>query len=277
MYRVKKALNHNAVVVVGADECQEYLILGKGIGFGKKVTEIVEPRKEDTVYSMKEYTERGGAEDIVNAVSPECLEIADMVLCEAENTFGKIDKSILFPLSDHIAFAVKRIKNNEQISNPLTDDIRILFHAEYKVAESVKPVLKEKMGIDIDEHEIGYIALHVHTAIDHENISHSMMMAQAVRDCISMVEEETGKKINVMSFSYNRLMNHVRYMIARALSGEKIKLNLNDYMETKFPTEFQMATTICNSIGKKLKCKFDDTEIGYLAMHIERVTSGELD
>ena len=53
MYRVKKALNHNAVVAIDAEKCQEFLILGKGIGFGKKVTEYVEPRAEDTVYSMK--------------------------------------------------------------------------------------------------------------------------------------------------------------------------------------------------------------------------------
>ena len=52
MYRVKKALNHNAVVAIDAEKCQEFLILGKGIGFGKKVTEYVEPRAEDTVYSM---------------------------------------------------------------------------------------------------------------------------------------------------------------------------------------------------------------------------------
>ena len=69
MYRVKKALNHNAVVAIDAEKCQEFLILGKGIGFGKKVTEHVEPRAEDTVYSMKECTERGEAEDIVNEVS----------------------------------------------------------------------------------------------------------------------------------------------------------------------------------------------------------------
>ena len=36
-----------------------------------------------------------------------------------------------------------------------------------------------------------------------------MQIARAVRECISLVEQETGKKINVMSLSYNRLMNHV--------------------------------------------------------------------
>ena len=256
MYRVKKALNHNAVVAIDAEKCQEFLILGKGIGFGKKVTEYVEPRAEDTVYSMKECTERGEAEDIVNEVSPVCLEIADAVINKAEEEFGNIDRRILFPL---------------------TPDIRVLFHSEYKVAEEIKPLLLEKMGVEIDEHEVGYIALHIHSAIDTENVSQSMIIAQGVRECISMVEAETGRKINVLSISYNRLMNHIKYMIARALKGEKIKLNLNDYMENKFPQEFQMAITICDNIGHLLKLSFDESEIGYLAMHIQRVTSGELD
>lgn len=277
MYRVKKALNHNAVVAIDAEECQEFLILGKGIGFGKKVTEYIEPGKEDTIYSMKEYTERGQAGDIVNQVSPECLEIANSILNEAEKEFEKIDRRILFPLADHIEFAIQRIKNNEQISNPLTEDIRVLFHMEYKVAEKIKPLLKKKMGIEIDEHEIGYIALHIHSAIDTENVSQSMIIAKGVRECISMVEEQTGRKINVLSISYNRLMNHIKFMIARGLKGESIKLNLNDYMESKFPEEFQMAITICDNIGQMLRISFDESEIGYLAMHIQRVTSGELD
>ena len=134
MYRVKKALNHNAVVAIDAEKCQEFLILGKGIGFGKKVTGYVEPREEDTVYSMKECTVRSEEECFVNEVCIVCLEIADAVLNKAEEEFGNIDRRILFPLADHIEFAVKRIKNNEQISNPLTPDIRVLFHSEYKVA-----------------------------------------------------------------------------------------------------------------------------------------------
>lgn len=65
-------------------------------------------------------------------------------------------------------YAVRRIKNREQISNPLTEDIRLLFHREYKVAQSVQPLLWERMKVKIDEHEIGYIALHVHAAIEDE-------------------------------------------------------------------------------------------------------------
>lgn len=277
MYRIRKILNHNTIIVINMDDNLEYLLMGKGAGFQKKVGERIEQRSEDTVYSLQKLTDRGDAREIVKSVSPLCLELANEVLKEAQKEFGEVDRAILFPMADHIEFAVQRIKNHEQISNPLTDDIRVLFYKEYKVAQCIVPLLWEKLKVRIDEHEVGYIALHIHSAIDHEKVSQAMMITQAVRECITMVEKQTGKKIDVMSLSYNRLMNHVRYMVARALKKERIKLNMNDYMEIKFPESFRTATTVCDEIGRSLKCTLDEVEIGYLAMHIERVAGDEME
>lgn len=275
MYRVRKALNHNTLIAISMENNQEYLLIGKGIGFGKKVSERFEiPENiECTVYSLHEQTERGKAMDLIKGIEPVYLEIAGKVLAKSEEVFGKIDKNILFPMADHIAFAVQRIRANEQISNPLTDDIRALFHMEYKTAECVKDILWEMLQVEIDEHEIGYIALHIHSAIEDENVALSMQIAMAVRECIRMIEEETGQTIDVMSLSYNRLMNHIRYMVARSIKGEKLKLNMNDYMSVKFPKSFWMATEVCKQLEKQLHrtSPLDEVEIGYLAMHIERV------
>lgn len=275
MYRVRKALNHNTLIAISMENNQEYLVIGKGIGFGKKVSERFEiPENiECTVYSLHEQTERGKAMELIKGIEPVYLEIAGKVLAKSEEVFGKIDKRILFPMADHIAFAVQRIRANEQISNPLTDDIRALFHMEYKTAECVKDILWEMLQVEIDEHEIGYIALHIHSAIEDENVALSMQIAMAVRECIRMIEEETGQTIDVMSLSYNRLMNHIRYMVARSIKGEKLKLNMNDYMSVKFPKSFWMATEVCKQLEKQLhrNSPLDEVEIGYLAMHIERV------
>ena len=73
-----------------------------------------------------------------------------------------------------------------------------------------------------------------------------------------------------MSLAYNRLMNHVRYMAARAMTGEKLKLNMNDYMAVKFPDSFRLASEICAHLSKHLRHPLEEAEIGYLAMHIER-------
>lgn len=274
-YRITKILNHNSFMGTESKNDQECLIMGKGVAFDKKVGQTVSVTGDARVYSLKELTDRGEAKDIIKSVSPLCLELANEVLDQAEEEFGKVDRSILFTMADHLDFAVRRIQNGEQISNPLTDDIRIMFYKEYKVAGCIRDLLKEKLGIRIDEHEIGYIALHVHAAIVDENVSQAMEIARTVRECICMVEEETGKSIDVMSLSYNRLMNHVRYMVARAIHGEKLKMSLNDYMSVKFPGPYMTAEKICRKMEKSLKLPIPDIEIGYLAMHLERMMDRE--
>ena len=274
-YRITKILNHNSFMGIESKNDQECLIMGKGVAFGKKVGQTVSVTGDARVYSLKELTDRGEAKDIIKSVSPLCLELANEVLDQAEEEFGKVDRSILFTMADHLDFAVRRIQNGEQISNPLTDDIRIMFYKEYKVAGCIRDLLKEKLGIRIDEHEIGYIALHVHAAIVDENVSQAMEIARTVRECICMVEEETGKSIDVMSLSYNRLMNHVRYMVARAIHGEKLKMSLNDYMSVKFLGPYMTAEKICRKMEKSLKLPIPDIEIGYLAMHLERMMDRE--
>ena len=274
-YRIAKILNHNSFIGIQDGNNQECLVMGKGVAFGKKVGQTVSVTGDVRVYSLKELTDRGEAKEIIKSVSPLCLELANEVLNQAEEEFGKVDRSILFTMADHLDFAVRRIQNGEQISNPLTDDIRIMFYKEYKVAGCIRDLLKEKLGIRIDEHEIGYIALHVHAAIVDENVSQAMEIARTVRECICMVEEETGKSIDIMSLGYNRLMNHVRYMVARAIHGEKLKMSLNDYMSVKFPGPYMTAEKICRKMEKSLKLPIPDIEIGYLAMHLERMMDRE--
>lgn len=277
MFRVKKVLNHNTVIGICTEDNQEYLLMGKGIGFGKKITEWLEVGSEVTIYSLQKSTDRGNAAELAKSIPPACLEIANQILDAAEKEFGKIDRSILFPMADHIEYAIKRVKDHEQISNPLTEDIRVLFHMEYKVAEQIIPILKERMDIQMDADEVGYIALHIHSAIEDEKVSQAMQVAQAVRACISQIEQEMGRPIDVMSLAYNRLMNHIRYMAARAIKGEKLKVNMNDYMGIKFPNAFRIAKRVCKQVERNLRCELNEVEIGYLAMHIERVADEELD
>lgn len=277
MYRVTKALNHNALLAVKENSRQEYLLMGKGIGFGKKVTEYVEPAEDVRIYSLKSDSERGDAKKLVRDMNPVYLEISNAILKKAEEEFGKIDRSILFPMADHIAFAVERIHKGEQISNPLIQDIQVLFYKEYKIAQLAEELLEQMEGIQISKDEIGYIALHVHSSICDENVSNAMQIAAAVRECVEMIEKETGNKIDVQTIAYNRLMNHIKYMAARGMTREELKLDMNDYMEKQFPRSFQIADEVCKHLARALQIEMPDIEIGYLAMHIERVCTNEIE
>lgn len=277
MFRVIKSLNHNGVLAINMDTQKEYILLGKGIGFGKKVNERMEAPENAQIYLLQQETDRGSSKEIINNINPEILEITSTIIMEAEKKFQKVDKNILCPLADHIAFAIKRIKNNEQISNPLTQDIKALFPEEYEVACKGRDIIKEVEGVEISEDEIGYIAIHIHSSLGNEKISQAMETAMLVRDCITSIEQNIGKKIDIESLSYNRLMSHIKYMAARTLKNETIKLNMNDYISERFPKSFEIAENICRKLGRGLNREIKDVEIGYLAIHIERVFSDELE
>lgn len=212
-------------------------------------------------------------ENTETVVPAEYIEIAEAVLDEAAKEFETVDRRVLIPMADHIECALKRIKSGDPLENPLNDDIRMMYQKEYKAAEKIARMLEERMGIQIPEDEIGYVAIHVHSAVTKQDLSQTVKTADAVRQCIDSVEKAIGREIAVTTLSYERLMNHVQNMAERAESGEKLKLSMNDYMKVKFPETFQMAAEICEIIGTCLGCKLDEVEIGYLAIHIERIVN----
>ena len=70
MYRVTKALDHNAVLAIMDKSSREYLLLGKGIGFGRKVSEYIEPTEEHgRIYSLSSDSERGSARELLREMS----------------------------------------------------------------------------------------------------------------------------------------------------------------------------------------------------------------
>ena len=75
---------------------------------------------------------------------------------------------------------------------------------------------------------------------------------------------------------YTRLMNHIRHMVSRAATGEKLKVDLNQFIEKNYPESFALAGEICNELGKDLNHEFLDNETGYLAIHIEQIKCDEM-
>lgn len=71
MYRVSKVLNNNGVIAIDMDENKEYVILGKGVGFGKKVSQRFDKPEGCTTYRLEQETERGSAKELVKGIEPD--------------------------------------------------------------------------------------------------------------------------------------------------------------------------------------------------------------
>lgn len=275
MYRITKVLNHNATLAQNLDDGQENLVVGKGVGFGKKPGQRLEFDTEVTVYQLSQKCDRGDPRDLVKRIDPVYLSIANSILLRAKEVFGSVDTSILIPMADHIAFAAQRIQKNSALSNPLTSDIRALFAQEFAVAREGGCMIEQQTGVHFSDDELGYIALHIHSALESMQVSQAMQTARIIRECVDLVQNAAGVSIDLSSLSYNRLMSHIKFMAARLLKGERLQMDVNRIMRDTCPKAFDIAAEVCAQLGRTLGQPVDEAEIGYLAMHVARVFETE--
>ena len=184
-----------------------------------------------------------------------------------------MDNNILLPLADHIAFAIKRMEQGIELKNPFAKEIKVLFEEEYNVAKKGKDLINQKIGVEINDDEVGYITLHVHTALTREHVVQSMDVARMIQEGIQTIEKELGAMLDDATISYTRLLTHMKFMILRVINDEKLHLDMTDYVLENFPDSFALAKQICNSFEQSIKKPFPNIEISYFAIHIERVKS----
>ena len=173
--------------------------------------------------------------EIIQEVNPIFIEVAGRILQLAQARFHEVDKNILLPLADHIAFSIERMKANMDISNPFASEIALLYREEYEVALQGKAIIEEMCGYTINEGEIGYITLHVHSARGEDKVSEAMQTAVIIRDSIEEVERDYGISIDTNSMSYTRLMNHMKFLMLRLQSDEELQMDVGDYVSKQFP------------------------------------------
>ena len=192
---------------------------------------------------------------------------------EATNKFKEVNHDILIPLADHIHFTIKRMDENILPSNPFTYDIRLLFPDEYEVALKSKEIIKSFINKEINNDEVSFITLHIHSAISSNKVGESMEAARVVHESIIKLQTDLNMKIDVESISYARLMNHIKFLIIRLNTNEQLQMDISEFTKNKFPFAYEQAIRMCDNLSKVLHKELPESEIGYLALHLERILS----
>ncbi|SES28200.1 BglG family transcription antiterminator [Salisediminibacterium halotolerans] len=98
--------------------------------------------------------------DDVTAVVTEMLARIDQRL----NLQLQDDENLLAELSLHLKPAINRYKYNMNIRNPMLEEIKAGYPLSFAAALIGKDVLAERLDVQIDENEVGYMALHIEAA-----------------------------------------------------------------------------------------------------------------
>lgn len=271
MYRVIKVLNNNSVLVFNEERKKEYILLGSGIGFGRRTSEQFESAGNAKIYSLVTRRKQQSVLKTVNGIEPVFIEATGKIIDIAEEMLSGINKDILLPLADHIALAAKRARENTQLPNPFTADIKLLFPGEFNAALKGRKILKEMTGYEISDDEAGFIALHIHAGLAGERVSETVNTTRIIDGSIEIIQNHFKGRFCEQSLGYSRLMSHLYYMTARARNNEAPNLDINDFVSERYPEAAAAAEEVCAYMESQFKKQMMKDEMGFLALHIQRI------
>lgn len=274
MYRIIKVLNNNGILVYDMKREEEAILLGSGVGFGKRVNERFERMPADQIkrYAIvdREEKHRTGRQ-VIGGMDPVYLEVASRIVDVGRQSFEEMNPNIMIPIADHIAFAVERIRNGAVFENPYHADIQTLYAEEYQVALAAGEIIKEMLECELPEEEVGYIALHIRAGRMNEKLEEALKTVSLIEKVLVIVEEGLGLKLEPNSFAWERFMSHLRYLAACAKNGDPISLDMDEYAKTQFPDSYRIAGEACRVMEQEIGRPVAKEAVGHLGIHIERL------
>ena len=266
-------MNNNVVLAKNHKTKNEVVLLGKGIGFGKK--------KDTSVFFSEDIIERS-FNNINKSVKKEYYELIQqmdleiMGLCQeiilmAEKEIGDLNDNIHIVLTDHIGFAIERLRQNIEIANPFLHEIKILYSDEFKIGMKAIEAINEHIDVKLPEEEAAFIALHLHSARKNKAVKKTLKNTKVIKEIVALLENEIGKDISEDVLTYRRLLTHVRASIDRIENGVSLENPLLDTIKTEFADSWKIASRAKEIIENKLDLQVPDDEQGYLTIHIDRL------
>lgn len=272
--KIKKILNQNAVLVDANG--QEKVAIGKGIGFDKKRNDLIFEREIERIFVMEPEGQLK-LQNLLNQIDARFLFAAEHIIDYAETVLmEKLNEHLLIGLSDHIAFSAENIKNGIVIRNKLLREIEVLYSEEFSIAQWAVEYLTKELDVPYTYDEAGYIAIHIRSARSGQTSNHrSIREVTIISDVIQLIERELTIDMHseAMALNYSRLANHLRLLLQRTNAQQYAVLDTEivQMVKRKYPKSYKIAKEIRVLLIKQYQMSITSEELGYLAIHIERL------
>ena len=272
--KIKKVLNNN-VVIAEHPSYEEVVLIGKGIGFNRKKDDDISFSKADKTFLLSNENEKEQYVNLLPYIDEGLIDFMNDILVHIEMRMGQeLNQHIHVALTDHLAFAINRAKQGMQFSNPFLLEIESLYPKEYQIAMEVVTMIYDQMGIQFPEGEVGFIALHIHSAVTDKTLREINRHNQLITQLVSLVEETMSIEIDKNSVDYHRLVQHLHRAIDRVHEGEHVgdEIKLATMLKEEYPVCYNLSWKLIKVMQKQLKKPVDESEAIYLTIHLQRLT-----
>lgn len=273
---VHKVLNNN--IVSSLDERgREVLLVGRGLGWQAKPGEAIDKKKIDKIFRMDTGASTEKLKQLFLEVDVEVIELSARIIDYARETLKKkLNKNVYIMLTDHISFAIERMKQGITFRNALQWETSKLYPAEYAIGLYALELIQKTMQVEFPKDEAGSIALHIVNAEYDCNMNYTQQMTEIIQNSLNIVRYAFHMEFDEQSLDYQRFTTHLLFFAQRALDHKLMDGGpdeMYELMKKKNPKQFRCAEKIQDYLKKQYNFTLSAEEITFLTVHIVRVTT----
>ncbi|RMC47315.1 PRD domain-containing protein [Lactobacillus sp. ESL0228] len=277
--KFRKNFNNNAALVSDKSGV-DWVVIGNGIGFGKKPGDAIDEEKITRRFVAVEKNIKmiDNIKDIDQRTLSLTSIVTDLVSKRLQVKFSDYQYMVL---ADHIDFMLKRTDERFELGpDTLSWEMNKLFPKEYGVAKDALKLIEQKTNLAFPQSEAVYLTYHfINAGSSQTKLQDTVKITKLIRGVVEIIEYQYGMQLDTESFNFSRFMTHLRLFMVRHLypigdedTGSELDHSLLELMKVKYnkayETVLKIGTYLSNQAGWKLQ---PDDEV-YLTLHVWRVT-----
>lgn len=275
--RISRIFNNNVALATNP-EGEEVVIIGRGITFGKRKGQMIDPTRIEQTFVPEKGTTSERLSWALSEIPAEVLSIATALEQEVKRDPAiTVSHSFILPLADHLNFAVVRAKNGVVVDYPLAAEVTQLYPHELEFGRRAIELVHQQLGVELPENEAVPLALHlVNSQFSTGDMNRTFQMTEVFGQIFDLIATAYGKSVDEDSMGAARFITHLRYLFVRASKdGERPEtLELPAIYETvkeSYPKAFACAQKIYLLLEMQLGQELTTDELSYLTIHVERL------
>ena len=267
--RISKVLN-SSVVLVQDDNGEESILLGKGIGYGRRPGQTIDRQPSDRVFIPLSNPDAQPMIELFSSIPPVYLELTQDIVADAEASLGvRLSPHIYLMLTDHLHFAVERQQLGITVTNRVLWELKHFYKREYDVGLRGLQRACQLLNVFLPEEEAGNIAFHIVNArMDVGAGGDAMQAARLIGELTNIVTYRMHTHLDTESIHFTRFISHLQFFADRFFTG-KLMDSDDDFlfrqMQQGYPAATDCAERIRTYLLRKYNIFLPNEETAYLA------------
>lgn len=270
---IKKIINNNIVSSVDRDG-RELVVMGRGIGFGKRPGQKIDDESVEKIFRMDNKDSLEQFEELLTDLPLEYVQLSNDIISYTKASIGiKLNQNVYLTLIDHISFAIDRFKEGMHFTNALLEEIKLFYPKEYLVGKYALRLIEEKTNLQMPDDEAASIAIHLVNAEYNSKISDTFHMTEMIQEMVKRIEARFPR-FTENSMHKDWLVSNLKYIAHRlmklpAVEGTEDK-EYRNMIRKHCGEEYNLVDEINEFLIEKYDCSMTDEEKIYLAISIKR-------